>query len=391
MELEVLPARHGDCMLLHFGSEDDPRLALIDGGPAGVYHEALLPRLEELREQRGIPDGEPLVIDLMMVSHIDDDHVNGIVRFLKDLHERAEEGKPPRFRIRRLWHNSFDDIIGNKESETRLQLTKQFGTASAGEADIPRGGDMPFRDWQVLASVSQGHAIRKLAEALSIPVNPEFGGSLIKSAGGAEVEIDDLKITVLGPLESELSALEEEYDDWLKRTKRGRDSGEALLASFADESVANLSSLVFLIESRDERYLLTGDARGDKILDAIAQCGLADRAGKLEVDLLKVPHHGSDRNVTAEFFEAIPATRYVLSGDGGHGNPERPCIEWIVAARGQKHTVLHFTYPLDRIDRRREELFKGEEWSDEAHGIETLTRTFPDAVKIVAGGGDRTA
>lgn len=60
MELEALPARHGDCMLLHFGSKKDPKLALIDGGPAGVYHEVLLPRLDEIREERGIPAGEPL-------------------------------------------------------------------------------------------------------------------------------------------------------------------------------------------------------------------------------------------------------------------------------------------------------------------------------------------
>lgn len=391
MELEILPARHGDCMLLHFGSKNEPRLALIDGGPAGVYHETLIPRLDEIREERGLSETDPLVIDLLMISHIDDDHVNGIVRLLKDMQQRAEDGKPPRFRIRRMWHNSFDDIIGNKESETALQLSDQYGTASAGEGDIPQEEGMPFRDWQVLASVAQGHAIRKLAEALKIPVNPDFGGGLIKTAKGAEVTIDDLTFTVLGPRQDELAELEDTYDEWLKKTKRGRASGEALLACFSDESVANLSSLVMLVRSKKESILLTGDARGDYILKAIEELGLGDTKGRLKVDVLKVPHHGSDRNVTQGFFEAIPARRYVLSGDGGHGNPERPCLEWIAAARGRRHVTLHIPYSLERIDRRREELHKGSAWSDETHSLGRLVEGFPKGVTVKAGSEDRIA
>ena len=35
--LDVLRARKGDCLMLHFGSTDDPHLMLIDGGPSKVY------------------------------------------------------------------------------------------------------------------------------------------------------------------------------------------------------------------------------------------------------------------------------------------------------------------------------------------------------------------
>ena len=35
--LDVRPARKGDCMLLHWGEPSDPRLMLIDGGPANVF------------------------------------------------------------------------------------------------------------------------------------------------------------------------------------------------------------------------------------------------------------------------------------------------------------------------------------------------------------------
>ena len=47
--LEVRRARKGDCLLLHFGSSDDPGLIMIDGGPRAVYKPHLKPRLEEIK------------------------------------------------------------------------------------------------------------------------------------------------------------------------------------------------------------------------------------------------------------------------------------------------------------------------------------------------------
>ena len=55
------------------------------------------------------------------------------------------------------------------------------------------------------------------------------------------------------------------------------------------------------------------------------------------MDVLKVPHHGSDRNVNREFFERVRAKTYVISADGKHGNPDGPTLQWIYkAARSQQ-------------------------------------------------------
>jgi hypothetical protein len=50
--LEPLRAQEGDCLLLHFGTAKDPKLAVIDGGPGRVYEDFLEPRLEEIREAK---------------------------------------------------------------------------------------------------------------------------------------------------------------------------------------------------------------------------------------------------------------------------------------------------------------------------------------------------
>jgi hypothetical protein len=89
--------------------------------------------------------------------------------------------------------------------------------------------------------------------------------------------------------------------------------------------------------------LLTGDARGDHVLDALKAAGATTR-GKLHVDILKLPHHGSIRNVEENFFEVITADHYVISANGRDGNPETETLELIATARGTDKFTVHLTY-----------------------------------------------
>ncbi|HEX6161000.1 MAG TPA: hypothetical protein VF111_12590, partial [Thermoanaerobaculia bacterium] len=68
--LEALPAEEGDCLLLHWGTKDEPHIALIDGGPGRVYENHLRPRLEELVQNLGV---DQLTLEVVMVSHMDSD------------------------------------------------------------------------------------------------------------------------------------------------------------------------------------------------------------------------------------------------------------------------------------------------------------------------------
>ena len=67
--LEALKAEHGDCLLLHWGSRAAPRRLLIDGGPPGVYHETLRPRLMQLRRRGPVGQSGRLALDAVAVSH----------------------------------------------------------------------------------------------------------------------------------------------------------------------------------------------------------------------------------------------------------------------------------------------------------------------------------
>ena len=66
--LDVLRARKGDCLMLHFGTPQDPHLMLIDGGPSKVYEPHLAPRIEQLHSSRGIDEADPLPVDRPVLS-----------------------------------------------------------------------------------------------------------------------------------------------------------------------------------------------------------------------------------------------------------------------------------------------------------------------------------
>jgi len=57
----------------------------------------------------------------------------------------------------------------------------------------------------------------------------------------------------------------------------------------------NLASLMFLAEENGKSILLTGDGHGDDILKGLAHHQALDANERLQVDVLKVQHHGCGR------------------------------------------------------------------------------------------------
>lgn len=363
--LDVRRARKGDCLLLHFGTRNEPGLVMIDGGPSNVYAPHLKPRLLEIKRARRLDAQEPLPVDLLMVSHVDDDHIKGILDLTREMTTATTQA--PLLRVLSFWHNSFDDIIGKDPKELTAAVTAGFGAASltsglpdTATVDSDEEEEVIYGTLKVLASIEQGHRLRGEAEKLHFPLNPEFNGKLIL-AGKRPVEVaEGLSFLVVGPMKPELKKLQDKHDEWLKTQKKKKD-GKAALASYIDKSVPNLSSIVVLAELEDKRMLLTGDARGDKILQGLELTGVLKSGGTLHVDMLKVPHHGSSNNIDADFFERITADHYVFSGDGEHGNPERESMEMLFKARGTEPLQIHLTYPLKEIDTAREADWKKEQ------------------------------
>ena len=154
-------------------------------------------------------------------------------------------------------------------------------------------------------------------------------------------------MTILGPSQERVDKLRVE---WAKALARADRAGAASLVSDAniDTSVTNLSSLIVLAEQADRRMLLTGDALGRHVIDGLQNAGFLDSNGRVHVELLKLPHHGSDRNNNAEFFQAVTADHYVISADGRDGNPDENTFRALVEVRGSDEYTIHLTNDHDK-------------------------------------------
>ena len=367
--LEALRAKFGDALILHSGTAKSPRLTVIDGGPSGVYNDALRPRLEELRAERRLGDRTPLDIELLMVSHIDDDHVAGVLELADKLNERRESGQPLPWRIRRAWHNSFDDILDNDDLQVASTVSV-MSPASLGDF-LGREGSL------VLTSVKQGRELRKRLEAFGLDGNPPFKGLVLAGGSAKTVTVGDLRLTVVGPRKAELKALQAKWNTEIAPILKKERSRERLaeIAAYVDKSVHNLSSIVVLVASQGKRILLTGDGRGDHTLEGLKAAKLLTK-GKLKVDVLKLPHHGSSRNVDKDYFETIVAKHYVVSADGKYDNPDVETLEMISAARRDDGFTIHLTYPPEefavaKIGQKVRKFFAAEKAAGRRYGVVT--------------------
>ena len=304
--LEALQAFQGDSLLLYAGD----KLCLIDGGPGQTWAKSLRPRLEELRAARA-PGGGPLRIDLAMVSHIDDDHINGLTDFGGAMVELDEDSQPLPYEVGGLWHNAFDDVLGNRASE------------------------LPAAPGPVVASVGQGRLLRDQAIRLGGRATSPSTGSWSRRG---RCRSATRRLTVVAPAAPALADLDAKWEDVLrKKAEKGQ------VAEYDDRSVFNLSSIVVLAEAGGKSMLLCGDARGDHVLTGLESAGRLAAGGTLALDILKLPHHGSIRNVDTDFFARLPARHYVISANGRDGNPESATLEAIAASRADDDFTIHLT------------------------------------------------
>lgn len=342
--LEILQANQGDCLILYYGSKDNPDIILIDGGPAGIYRNFLRPRLETLKSVFA-PDG-PLDLSMVMVSHLDDDHVNGILAFTSELVDNKENEEEAGFSFKNIWCNTFDDIIGNTEVASIIAAAGASTTTAAATAFNIPASDSHIA--AVIATTGQGRKVRDNAKLLVAAINNPFKpaaagkGNLVHDGKPAIAWKNGLKIKVIHPNEQRLAELQKKWDQDLKKAKKAGDNS-IIMASITDpdKSPFNLSSIVCLVEYKSKKILLTGDARGDDITEGLKKNKLLDVNGKFHVDVLKLPHHGSIRNMDADFFKTISADHYVISANGKYDNPDKELLD--IFAEEVKSGTLHIT------------------------------------------------
>lgn len=272
LRLIVVQAQYGDCMLLQFSDGDNSNFILIDGGTTQTYEKDLKPTLKTL----------PVIekkLELVILSHIDNDHIFGLLDLFEEIKSDREANVDEPVKIGGLWHNSFSDIMGENTNNSllirNLFLSNQFSAMALDSNMI----HLPVI--AALKGVGEGRDLRKLAQSLHIPINPQFGGLIIAGDKSKNIKLGNMKFHILGPTQKNLDKLRKVWDDWLrKHLKSTTKTGDFRALQVLDASIANLSSIMFMVESEGKKILFTGDGLGDDVTDMLSKRGLLDSHGR---------------------------------------------------------------------------------------------------------------
>lgn len=346
ISVEVFPAGYGDAMLVSYGDLAAPTRVLIDGGLTGAA-KRIERRLAEL----------DATIDLFVVTHIDADHIAGAVRLLNT----------PSFveRVEAVWFNGrvhveqFSDLMGALDGERFGDRIQELGLR------WNEGWEPRVRSPRPAANVGGPIFVAGTPIRVSMP-------------GGAHA-------TVLSPDADKMKRLLKEWRRTIRRaglagsgrvTRDDPDKpprplmGRASLADVAaresddDDTEANGSSIAFVLEIPDggetRRLLMTGDAHPDLLLAGVNH--LRDGDERYAVDLCKLPHHASRRNVTMDLVQALDCKHWIVSTNGKRFlHPNNEAIARVLVSNpgstlycnyGDNQPLSSFTksYPMGRHD-----------------------------------------
>jgi ribonuclease BN (tRNA processing enzyme) len=327
MNLNVLQAAYGDCMILKSGSQSKSSQTnshhfLIDGGPASTYNIGLKEELQKIGEKGGR-------VDLVIVSHVDNDHINGLLKLMQDLSLQKKGNNRWTIEIDAVWYNAFSRTIGQRIEVRLRDLLSNTRTVFKNRS----------RTQVTARGIREGHDLYQYAHDLAIEINPQFNNdTIVVTDKPKELKFGDIKFLVIGPTRKNLEDLRKQWLDWLdKHEKALRTRADYRLAIQADKSIPNLSSIMFLAKEDDDTILFTGDGLGEHVIYGLKQARLLGSSGSVHVNILKLPHHGSDRNITRDFFTNVTADKYLISANGRDDNPSFLTLSWIAETAKEQH------------------------------------------------------
>jgi len=332
-----LPAKEGDALWIKWGDQDSPHNMIVDMGT-----EAIGKKIRVMLE--ALPEAQR-VIELLVISHVDRDHIGGVLTCL------AEADPLPGLEIKDIWFNGFTHLSGGKVP------TNPSGIESMGAA--------------------QGERLSKWLQTQ--PWNKAFDGAPVerKQEQLTQVElVDELNITVIGPtrerLEDFIETWEEEVHEAIEKGNLEADevaeglalsgletmgSKEPPILEFEedleilaeskigkDKSHANGSSISLLLERGESKAVLSGDAFSADLIDGLMQ--LNDTDQRTHINLFKLPHHGSRNNVHKELIELVDCDRWLISSDGTRfRHPDAEAIARIISFSSLPTPLLSFNAP----------------------------------------------
>lgn len=290
-EYEALKVGDADAILIRHYINDVPFIVLIDAGNAG---DAAIIKKHLYNSY---------YIDLAICTHPDSDHKDGFFDLLQD----------DDITIDTFWltdpaqYLDVDDIRSyrNKKNATKA-VRKIWQKSTDPNLNLI---DLALNKCTTVESVTDG------AEHPILPI------SIVGPSDEYYAEVVKTMVADYGIKTYEDSS-KEAYDDAFKIDENDIKS---VIDSEEDSSPYNASSLIILYEPENgKRLLFAGDANTTSL-----QMMLNKYKRLRNVDFLKVPHHGSRRNLNTSIIEALSPKKCYISAAGNKKHPSGRLVYWL--------------------------------------------------------------
>ena len=361
LSIKLVPAEYGDCIIVSIGKECQYNI-LIDGGLSKTYQKHIKSEIRHIKEKEQ-------KIDLIICTHMDNDHISGLIQVLKQTNRDL---------IRNVWYNGFLQIIDSQFYSQKENIYTDKDNEILDE--IISQGIVSDEEHEI--GINEGMSLGVLIEENKIPLNSIVGGQAICSElveNRYEIA-PNIFITILGPSKNSIIDLEEYWkkdmvsrdylfrvSDKIKLTEAFEYQMERIKSLYSNESfnvsesedlakyicelterdgsIVNKSSISFILEYNDEKYLFLGDA----VIDEAVLKNIENVVGfEYHFSAIKLPHHGSRYNITHDFINRYSADEYYcLTNSVKYSHPDLEVLAAILC-KDSKFKKLIFNYPIEK-------------------------------------------
>lgn len=371
IKITIYPAKGGDAFLISFSNAKN---IVIDMGFKDTYELYMKNDFLKLNDI-----GEK--IDLMIISHIDEDHIEGAIQFLK---ENLYSNNANIISVEEIWHNSYKHLQVKKtdnllNSDKELCILEEIKNSNSVEK---RYGINENKE----VSASQGSTFASYLYAYNYNWNKAFRNGPICVEEEVHYNLDRININIISPNSKKLKNLsrvwlsflrskkfnfkitndtifDDAYEFYVKNindfivAEENDISYECLAfdiekmklvkAKQNDNSKSNGASIGLEITYNEKKMLFLGDCHEDILMDSISK-----ESEENYYDAIKIPHHGSLRN-NSNWINFVSAKYYIFSTDGiSHkGHPSIEVISKIISKNKGNDSKIYlvFNYKLDCI------------------------------------------
>lgn len=360
MKIKMFPANSGDSFLISCGENH----ILIDGGYKDTYTDFIRAELENINKMNQ-------KIDLAIITHIDQDHIQGILEFIK---ENGEQSNSNIIDIKEIWHNSYKHLQFEYADESekidreceilKEQILKGYAILKEGKRKI---------------SAYEGSTLASILFEKNYNWNNTFKSQAVLCNNYEKVKVsDDINIILLSPIRDSLNKLKNVWKKSLNKRKRGfkfkeekyyNDAFEFFVYNLKEQikavpkkisannskentfefgdidgSPTNESSIAFILENQEKKVLFLGDANPVIIYNSLVQLKEIYPEYSFAFDAIKVSHHGSLGNMTEELLDLIDSEVWLFSGNGHNNNPDKKLIDIIIEKKRNYMKKFIFNY-----------------------------------------------